>query len=113
MTRPPPRSTLFPYTTLFRSRLTLYDVSDTTNPQKVGSVDIESPVSGMATSGNYAYVIAQLSGIVICDLSIPADPRVVAHAPLYRPREFFLDLLVSGNYAYAGAWTNGLRIYDV
>src|SRR5260221_14219777 len=44
MIRRPPRSTLFPYTTLFRSLCRRFQHLQATNPQVQGTLDIEHPL---------------------------------------------------------------------
>src|SRR2546430_13853491 len=74
MIRRPPRSTLFPYTTLFRSR----------NPQKdmpfgiLGALGVSTPV--------YIVVAAVLTGVVpFRELGVP-DPIAVAADRIGHPR---------------------------
>src|SRR5437773_9711142 len=74
MRRPPPRSTLFPYTTLFRS--VAHEVKVTTGIRSAGRTQITSGLAGgetVVTQGNYG---------------LP-DGTKVAPMPLIRPSGTF------------------------
>jgi len=99
--------------------LSIYDVSDPGNPVRAGNVTIGNNIGirnglgPMVVSGNFVYIAAGYEGLFVCDVSAPANPQIVGHAPTIHGFEFVLDLAVSGNYAYVSAWTNGLWIYDI
>src|SRR2546427_9284745 len=63
MIRPPPRSTLFPYTTLFRSNLGMFDIDQFTaviNPPESGIVAIGSIVAKPVAEGDRVVVRRRL-----------------------------------------------------
>src|SRR3712207_8931018 len=51
MIRRPPRSTLFPYTTLFRSQITIKDIDAGTAPVQIRIFSISAPISMQHKSG--------------------------------------------------------------
>ena len=93
MIRRPPRSTLFPYTTLFRSI--------------VGAVNIKAYANDVYVSGSYAYVADRSSGLQMIDVSTPSSPEVIGS--VLTPGEA-KSVYVSGSYAYMGDAVSGLQV---
>src|SRR5260370_36088635 len=73
MIRRPPRSTLFPYTTLFRSRLALGGIADELGVSVLGPIRIVVP-PGVNTVGDFQVprpiVVRPDSGLVQIDLTL-------------------------------------------
>src|SRR5256884_5805875 len=82
MIRRPPRSTLFPYTTLFRS-LGVFDVSNPRAPREIAFWRSGGAgVHRFTFDGRYAYISPELDGyvgniVMILDLEDPRRPREV------------------------------------
>ncbi len=55
----------------------MIDVSNPANPQRVGGCDTSGRASGVAVSGNYAYVADCGAGLQVIDVSNPANPQRV------------------------------------
>lgn len=43
----------------------------------VGKVDTPSPAFGVAVTGNYAYVVDEVGGLLVIDISVPESPAIV------------------------------------
>src|SRR5687767_15852182 len=76
MIRQPPRSTLFPYTTLFRSGLEIFDITNPTFGTLVSSDTFAKQTYAVAISGHYAYLSAP-AALRILDIANPAAPTIV------------------------------------
>ncbi|MEW6380204.1 MAG: chitobiase/beta-hexosaminidase C-terminal domain-containing protein [bacterium] len=80
-------------------------------PVRVGACAIpQGEALGVCTRGNYAYVAAGSSGLVIIDLSQPDQPVVKANCPLV---ESAYGICMAGNYACVAAGYSGLSIIDL
>jgi hypothetical protein len=58
--------------------VTLYDISDPTQPQWVATCDTTLQAGGSVMSGNYAYVATYSDGLHIIDLTSPLQPSLIA-----------------------------------
>jgi len=97
----------------FPSFLGILDLTDPSAPVELGSVSIpgEHPIFRVATYNDHAYIAKGLDGLVIVDLSTPANPQVVANVSF---PDAVMDLAMSGHYLYvASGHYNALMIYDI
>jgi len=62
-----------------RKGLIILDVSDPTNPEIAGQVNIDDWVNEVFISGIYAYVANGENGLGAVNVSDPTDPRVIGH----------------------------------
>jgi hypothetical protein len=97
--------------------LAIIDVSNPSNPQRVGGYDTSGYASGVAVSGNYAYVAERLwtgsnyvGSLQVIDVRNPANPQRVGGTVTGGSA---IGVAVSGNYAYVADGTNGLQVIDV
>jgi hypothetical protein len=90
--------------------LTIIDVSNPANPQRVGGYDTSGTAWGVAVLGNYAYVADDTAGLQVIDVSNPANPRRVGGNPLFAAS----DLIVAANKVFVAAGgQDGLVILDL
>ncbi|MFB3909771.1 MAG: hypothetical protein ACE15D_15350 [Candidatus Eisenbacteria bacterium] len=89
--------------------LVVVDISDPLNPYAIGSAVTLGSSTGVAISGNYAYVADSEAGMTVVDISNPHAPVVVAN--LSTPG-WARVIAVSGTYAYVGD-SYGLRVMDI
>jgi hypothetical protein len=87
------------------------DISDPTNPLLVGSTPISNNLRALDVSGNYAYIVGYLLGLIVVDISDPSNP--VNHGGLGSPFYSAYDVVVSGDHAYVADGANGLRVVDI
>ncbi len=89
--------------------LDIVDISDISNPVKVGNYDIPGSASGIYASGNYAYVADGEDGLLIIDVSDPLSSTLKGN---YKKSGTSMQgVVVSGNYAYVwGAETTGTTV---
>ncbi|MDP6771015.1 MAG: hypothetical protein QF704_10000, partial [Anaerolineales bacterium] len=95
--------------------LEIFDVSDPTNPIKVGGVDAAASATNVYVSGKYAYVtsLATDDDLEIFDVSDPTNPFKVGGIGAENHTR---GLYVSGTYAYVGSQTGGgdeFEIFDI
>ena len=88
--------------------LKIIDISDPTNPIKVGQFKDGGDANGVYVSGSYAYVANEFDGLEIIDISNPTNPGKVGQCDGAGE-----DVYVSGSYAYVAEWNNGLGIIDI
>lgn len=81
--------------------LQVIDVSNPADPRRVGDCAGGSSASGVAVSGNYAYVAAGSAGLQIIDISVPARPQLVGG---YGTKWSASAVAVSANHAYVASW---------
>ena len=77
--------------------LEVVDISVPANPIELGKVLIPSAVSGVAVSGNYAYVANGAGSLRIIDVSTPSSPVEVG---FFDTGGYPRRVAVSGIYAY-------------
>jgi hypothetical protein len=100
------------------SDLQVIDISDPTDPKRVGQVNIPGLAGGVAVAGNYAYVAGSYIiaeprssdawGLHVIDISEPSNPRIVGE--LFAATN---DVAVAGDIAYVTYWHGGLQAIDV
>jgi uncharacterized secreted protein with C-terminal beta-propeller domain len=73
------------------------DISNPTNPQRVGGYDTSGLAVGVALSGKYAYVADNQDGLQVIEISNPANPQQVGN---YDTTRFAAGVAIMGNYAY-------------
>src|SRR2546430_12762693 len=71
MIRRPPRSTLFPYTTLFRSRVSAYRSSERMNPNPIGSM------TGSRSEEHTSELQSQSN--LVCRLLLEKKKKILLH----------------------------------
>lgn len=90
----------------------IVDISDPSNPFRVGACELPSIAMGVSLVGNYAYVAGWEHGLRIIDISNPANPVEVGSCN--QSGDYLFGVWALGNYAYAADFgSNCLRIFDV
>ncbi len=90
--------------------LQVIDVSNPTNPVRVGGIIIGGNALGVWVAGNYAYVACYELGLQVVDVSNPATPKRVGG---YDTSGSAFGVQVLGNYAYVADGGAGLLVLDV
>jgi len=85
------------------------DITDSSNPLRVGRVTTPALVNNVAVSGNYAYVANGENGLVIVDIANKTMPTIKGNYSTDSAN----GVAVSGNYTYIADGYNGLVIVDV
>ncbi|MHA1911565.1 MAG: LVIVD repeat-containing protein [Candidatus Kariarchaeaceae archaeon] len=91
--------------------LRIINVSDTTDPVKVGECDDGGRALGIFVEGDYAYVADGPDGLEIIDISDPTNPFEVGQ--FNDAGGNGEDVYVNGSYAYLADQGNGLTIIDI
>jgi uncharacterized secreted protein with C-terminal beta-propeller domain len=91
----------------YGDRFYVIDVSDPLYPVKVGFYDPAGGVSGIAVSGDYAYVSSGGIGIHIVDITDPTTPAEVSS---YNTPGYAGGVAAAGNYIYVDDGEGGLLI---
>ncbi len=81
----------------FINGLMILDVSNHSDPDSVSSLPCESEVEGIFKQGNYVYLATSGSGLIIVDVSDPAQP---ARVGVYGNQTWMYDVVVEGTIAY-------------
>src|SRR3712207_7647697 len=91
MIRRPPKSTLFPYTTLFRSQYVHVHVLDLAHEADVGL-----PAGELLLHREQAAVVAGLVQVVFAELRVPpaAEPRSEEHTSELQSRQYLVCRLL-------------------
>jgi len=90
--------------------ITIFDVSDPSDPEFVGQYITPDQARGVAVSGNYLYVADYKNGLLILDVSTKSAPVLEGH---YTTTGRAMNVDVIDNYAYLADYSNGLEIVDV
>lgn len=98
------------YVAAYTGGLQIIDVSDPTNPLRVGAYDTPGSAVGVAVSGNHAYVADYYSGLEIIDITNPASPFL---AGSYDTVGVAVAVAVSGYYAYVADDWAGIEIINI
>lgn len=98
-----------------RKGFSIIDVSDVTDPQILSTVTIETDSKEIAISGDYAYLIGYLTGIMVYDVSDPSNPIEVNsydfEASIGNIRA--QDIKIVGNSAFVALGLFGFAIFDI
>ena len=89
----------------------ILDISDPSNPFRVGACELPSIAMGVYLAGNYAYVAGWEHGLQIIDVSDPSNPYVAGSCN--QTNDFLFGVWALGNYAYAADYSGNFRVYDV
>ena len=90
--------------------LSIFDVSDPSNPEEIGFIHTTGAARGVVVSGVYTYVADGSNGLVIVNISDPVNPTIKGH---YDTVSSAQGVTVSGGYAYVADSGNGLVIIDI
>jgi hypothetical protein len=90
--------------------LIVLDISDKTNPVKLGEIMFHDLVHWISVSGSYVYVANWNSGLRIVDIS---DIQHIQEVGYFETTDIAYGVFVSGTYAYVAAGSSGLRIIDI
>lgn len=91
------------------------NVANPAAPSITGNLSIAS-ANDLRVSGNYAYVAAYTSGLVVVDISSASDPHVVGGLPGSAPQGFIpMDVALAGSFALSAEvlFVNSVPITDV
>jgi hypothetical protein len=80
--------------------LQAFDVSNPTQPVRLGSAAVPGDIWAIAISGSFAYVAAAAGGLRVFDLANPGQPVEVGGLV---SSEMVLAVAISGSYAYVAA----------
>ncbi|MEO0234617.1 MAG: T9SS type A sorting domain-containing protein [candidate division WOR-3 bacterium] len=90
--------------------LVILNISNKTNPQLIGYIDLPNTANGVYVSGSYAYVVDYDYGLRIINISNPSSPTEVGY---YDTPGYAYGVYVSGSYAYVADYDYGLRIINI
>ena len=91
--------------------LEIVDVSDLSNPTRVGNIENAGSSEGIAISGHHAYLANGWGALQIVDISQPDAPNWIADSTLQLGSA--KDVTLAGNHAYVAAYDGGLAIIDI
>jgi parallel beta-helix repeat protein len=100
----------FVYVTVRDNGLWIIDISDPTDPEKLGFVRIPGYVESVDIAGDYAYVAAGGAGLRIVDISDPFNPDEISY--IYNVGYAF-DVEIVNNAAYVAGGGSGLILVDI
>ena len=83
---------------------------DQFSPTVLSFVDLPSPAHNVKVAGNYAYVVAGTTGLIVVNVSDHSKPSIVN--TIDTPGSA-LDLRIKNKYLYLADGASGLRIYDI
>lgn len=100
----------FAYLALGRAGIVIVDISDSLNPEEIGSFDTLGLAKAVAVQGEFAYVADGREGLRILDVSNPNSPTEVGAATFQDSGE---DVAVAGQNAYVAAGRSGLKVFNI
>ncbi len=90
--------------------LSIFDISDPSEPYRIGFVHTSGVAQGVAVAGDYAYVADGSNGLVVFDVTNKADPQKVGG---YDTSGYAWGVTVAYDYAYVADRANGLVVVNV
>ncbi len=90
-------------------KLTIYDLTDPSEVQLIGQLDLPQLSTDLVIDGEYAYISAGSGGLWVVDISDPTAPVKVAD----RASAMADGITKSGNMVYVTDYAQGLLTYDV
>jgi hypothetical protein len=90
--------------------LEIWDITDATNPQMLGTAITEAWATSIDVSGDYAYIADQFNGLCIFGISDPSNPFRVGHYDTEGCTEY---VMVQDTLAYLADGDRGLVIVNV
>jgi hypothetical protein len=92
------------------SGLRVIDISEAANPQPAGEYVSNGRSSGVAVSGDLAFLADGGAGLQVIDISSPSRPRALSR---FYSSGNTLDVALRGKYAYVANESAGLEIVDI
>ncbi|MFC2141192.1 hypothetical protein ACFLQP_02730, partial [Acidobacteriota bacterium] len=75
--------------------LEIINISNPSNPGKIGELEFDNNEGAIHVKGNYAYAVTVKEGLKVIDVTIPSSPKLVKDLDIGAS-----NICVSGNYAY-------------
>ncbi|MCP4580191.1 MAG: T9SS type A sorting domain-containing protein [candidate division Zixibacteria bacterium] len=100
----------YSYVTIRDEGLRIYDVSDPSNVDLIGSCSTPNDPLGVFVCGDYAYIADAQSGLQIINISDPEAPYVEGN---YNTPGEARSVFVRHNYAYIADYWSGMQIIDI
>jgi hypothetical protein len=91
------------------AHLMVANISNPTAPEVVADLQLTGIIRGIVAAGSYAYVAADTGGLQIIDLSVPAQPSVIATWA----DTVAQDVAIRAGHAYVADLWQGLRVVDI
>lgn len=101
--------------TVTERELMIYSISDTTNPVLLSTLETPGKAQAVRTSGNYAYVLDEGTGLLVINISNPYVPVVTDTLDLGShpfPFDVADRMQIVGNYLYVSRYY-GLKIFSI
>ncbi len=89
--------------------VSVFSIADPWNPLLLGIVSTQSPIGAIARKDNRLYCSTQDSGLVVVDISVPANPRITAKHQ--SPNSAAGSLAVQDSILAASG--TGLKLYSI
>jgi hypothetical protein len=101
----------YAYVGTYSAGLTIFDISDPSDPTQVGSVITPGNSNNVKLSGDYAYVADWEGGLQVIDISDPANPFIAGGCTV---TGYPIGVDVAGDYAYLASGTfGGISVVDI
>jgi hypothetical protein len=87
----------------------VFNMSDLTDPQSIGSVNVSAAIRSIVLQGTYAFVATEISGIHVIDASDPANPIDLG----IKIDDFVHELSIHDGILVATSGQAVMRFFDV
>jgi len=88
----------------------IIDISDSSNPVSLGSLNTAGLASGIKIAGNYAYMSNETEGVHVFDIGNPASPVLVG---VCNTPNFAMDIDIKGDLAFVADEQAGLQVLSI
>ncbi len=99
----------FAYTTTNES-LIILDIQNPEKPDKVGELEVGTPIFGLSKKNNHVFLAASDKGLIVVDVTDPTDPRIVGE---YSSRGTMAGVEVVDDVCYTFYDEIGMEIVDI
>ena len=90
--------------------LVILNISNKSDPKKIGQYDTDGSALDVAVSGNFAYVADGKNGLVILNIQDPGNPILAGH---YGTQNNVGRIIIDENHAFLGKGIAGLEIVEI
>ena len=98
------------YVLSFSGNLHLFDVSDLSAPEYLGFTYLMENPWRLVVEGDVAYVVDNVAGLIVLDLSVPLEPTV---AETVETAGGIVDIAVTDGHLYAAVGTPGIEVFEL
>jgi flagellar basal body-associated protein FliL len=104
-----PQEKVYLYSPSGEMGVTLYEVTDPTNPKEIATIDISGNVTDVINHDNYLYILRYSEGLSIADIGEPTSPKLLENLNL----NGINGIKIANGYLYARFENGQVNVYSI